>query len=358
MRTEATATASPTVAIGVFWKRPNDRVWLIRLREWSNNPDKHLSLPRTLRIKTTVEQMESIESALKWRGQMPNARLLVAVGFGRNEFANLQPFSVANGEPLLVVAEPPTGDKKVFPSASFLERRPVLFCGDAMSQIRKSVLRMTLRQRVSILSPNSLDELAAYFSLRYKVWSAAGFLCDQNKRSRLQWEIDYGDRTAIPLVAISTDGRTIGCTRLVRSVGREEEFYVSRVEELLARARDQILAGQFNFPHSPVHPFDVLEEFRGFRATFKAMIQKRIEMAEIGRVAVDQSKRGQGLAEALVDTAISLAERKCVSRLFLACPEALGPLLYERCGFSAVPGLRSDKFLNIAVPSIVMQRSI
>ena len=80
-------------------------------------------------------------------------------------------------------------------------------------------------------------------------------------------------------------------------------------------------------------------------------------MAEVGRVAVDPQYRGQGLSEALVDTALASAKAKQVSCVFLACHERLAQL-YAKCGFVALQGLRSEKFFNIKLPSIVMEKRL
>jgi predicted GNAT family N-acyltransferase len=106
-----------------------------------------------------------------------------------------------------------------------------------------------------------------------------------------------------------------------------------------------------------VHPFDVLEAFPGFRTQFKALMTDKIEVGEIGRVAVDAAHRGGSISEAVVDTAVSLAQRHGVGCIFLACHEAISPL-YAKCLFRPVEGLRADTFLNIALPSIVMKRTL
>jgi len=98
-------------------------------------------------------------------------------------------------------------------------------------------------------------------------------------------------------------------------------------------------------------------EFPGFRAKFRSLVQNRTNVAEVGRVAVDPEHRGHCLSEVLVDTAVSLAESRHISCLFLACHEELSPL-YAKCGFQPVVGLRSTKFFNIKLPSIVMERQI
>src|SRR5207237_10345569 len=111
------------------------------------------------------------------------------------------------------------------------------------------------------------------------------------------------------------------------------------------------------FPYSAQQPFDVLCEFPGFRAHFRRLIQSGSKPAEIGRVAVDPEHRGQFLSEALVDTAVSFAESRRVSHVFLACRAELGPL-YARCGFTAIHGLQSEKLFHIQVSSVVMDRRV
>jgi predicted GNAT family N-acyltransferase len=80
-------------------------------------------------------------------------------------------------------------------------------------------------------------------------------------------------------------------------------------------------------------------------------------VAEIGRVAVDPDHRGRFLSEAIVDTAVSVAQKRAVSSVFLACSSELA-FLYERCGFRVVPNVTSEKFFNIPIPSIVMEKRI
>src|ERR1700676_5242277 len=89
--------ANPPAALGLICKRPNDRIWLRQLREWSAQQLKS----QKWQVNPIIESLQSPEDALKWRAEMPSRRLVLAVGFTREEFANLQPISSSGTEPLL-----------------------------------------------------------------------------------------------------------------------------------------------------------------------------------------------------------------------------------------------------------------
>src|SRR5262249_55610953 len=295
------------------------------------------------------------DDALRWRAEKPDEHLMVTFGFTRREIESHQSFAISCGEPIIV--GDPDANTNAPASATFLTRETAVTCRDVRPQLRKSIIRSELRKKVQIRPPCSDAELAGYFSLRYRVWKSIGYLREENKRAHTEWEIDFWDRTAVPLCAITQDGSVIGCARLIRSHGDEEQPYVSNIQNLLNKRNDPTLNDLFRFPNTAQHPFDLLQEFPGFRAHFRALMQARKKPAEIGRVAVQEEYRGQSLSEALVDTAVSFAEAKHISCIFLACREEHGPL-YEKCGFEPVNGLRSEKFFNINLPCIVMQREI
>jgi len=337
--------------IGVACNTAHDCAWLARLREWMTTDAE---APRKL-IKAQVTPMASPEDALSWRANQPQERLVVTIGYSRREIESCSHFGPTAGEPI-IVGNPSAAEGNSC-SSSFIGGAPLIDCADVRPPIRKSLIRMALRSRVQIRPPSSDQEYAGYFALRYRTWKAIGFLRDDNLRTKTEWEVDYFDRNAVPLCAIGQDGKVIGCVRLIRSLGNEEQPYVSRIQALLDGVDDPKLKALYRFPNAAQQPFDVLCQFPGFRAHFRELMQKGIRLAEIGRVAVDAEHRGQFLSEALVDTAVSFAEKRCASRIFLACRVELGPL-YERCGFAAIPGLRSERFFHIQVPSIVMERRI
>lgn len=339
--------------IGVVCNTAHDRVWLARLREWMT---KDASSPRKL-IKAPVTPLISPDDALSWRAGLPLERLVVTIGFPRGQIESCSRFGACAGEPIIVGNPDAAAVGEEGGSSSFIDSSPLINCADVRPAIRKSLIRMALRNRVEIRPPASDKELADYFALRYRIWKMIGFLRDENRRSQVEWEVDYFDRNAVPLCAITQDGKVIGCLRLIRSLGNEEQPYVSRIQALLEKTNDPQLKNLYRFPNAAQQPFDVLCEFPGFRAHFRKLIQSGIRPAEIGRVAVAPEHRGQFLSEALVDTAVSFAEKRHASRLFLACRVELGPL-YGRCGFTAIPGLQSKKFFHIQVPSIVMERQI
>ena len=346
-----------TVEIGAVFKRPHDRLWLPRLREWmtANRPkfDK-------LGVKARVMQFSTLDGLLDWRAERPNEHLAVTFGFGRGEIeahrAFRPGFGRASGEPVVVAASAAMNSNDPA-TASFMIRDRAIACSDVTLQVRKSLIRAALRSRIDIRIPSSDEELAQYFALRYRVWKKAGYLREENRQVCPSGRSIFGDRTAVPLCAIARDGKVIGCVRVISSHGDEEATYVSRIERLLAQVKSSKLSALFKFPHVVRQPFDLLEEFPEFRPHFRALIRSRANMAEIGRVAVDPDHRGQFLSEALVDTAVSCAQAKGVARLFLACHDKVAPL-YAKCGFEPVAGLRSDKFFNIQLISIVMERRL
>ena len=80
-------------------------------------------------------------------------------------------------------------------------------------------------------------------------------------------------------------------------------------------------------------------------------------MAEIGRVAV----QSQGLSWSLClrgasSTPPCRLQRINASPAYFCLPLELRAL-YEKCGFKAAEGIRSEKFFNIQLPSVVMVNS-
>jgi predicted GNAT family N-acyltransferase len=340
-----------SLSVGLVCKRPTHRDCLVALRQWCST----LKLCRRFPIQVTVESFNSVESALNRRTGQSDKWVLVTAGFTKSEIPELASYGTST-EPVILM-DRGAGTNGAFPSCSF-EHLPLLVeCNEAIPHLRKSLLRLILRQWITIRTPTSDEELTKYFTLRYLVWNESGFLKASNRGSQKKWELDHSDRTALPLVAVTNDGQTIGCVRLVRNYGREDNAYVRAIKRLLDGAGDRVLQGLFEFPHSPMHPFDILEEFPGFRCQYRELMKQEIELGEISRVVVDPEYRGNCIAEALVDTAITLATRQRVRCLFLACHDALSAM-YQRSGFQAVEGLRSPRFFNIEQPSIVMRRLI
>jgi predicted GNAT family N-acyltransferase len=336
--------------VGLVFSRLSDHHhWLPLLRAWMRTDGGSLD---KLGIKASVKSLPCPDDALDWRAEFPDERLVVTFGFTPQQIEALHNFNIS-GEPIIVSSLNPVMASNLA-SASFLNKQSLVTSSNVKQQIRKSLIRVALRKRVKIRPPISDQEFADYFALRYQVWDAAGWLRDQNREAQNKWEIDHWDRTAVPLVALTPNGRVIACARLIRNLGEEEQPYCGRIQKLLAKTNDPVLSRLFDFPNSVQQPFDVLHEFRGFRAHYRTLMQCGKKAAEVGRVAVHPDFRGQFISEVVVDTAVSYAEKKRVSCLFLACMEELEPL-YSKCGFRPVPGLRCEKFFNIPLPSIVME---
>lgn len=67
--------------------------------------------------------------------------------------------------------------------------------------------------------------------------------------------------------------------------------------------------------------------------------------------------RSEGLGEVIVDSLLSLAGRRQLRALFLACHNDLKGF-YERCGFYVLPGLECDRFAGVNVPAIAMAKKL
>jgi predicted GNAT family N-acyltransferase len=170
-------------------------------------------------------------------------------------------------------------------------------------------------------------------------------------------ELDYTDRTSIPLCLFSANGEVLGCSRLVKEVGKDEHQYVAYVQQLVDSANDPTLKDNFNLPRQLRQPFDVLEEFQGFREYYSELVKARTAVGEVSRVIVRPAYERKGIGEALVDCIVDMSARRHVQRLFLACQEG-HVHLYGRSGFTVCRGLRSNRFLHIPQPSVIMERSL
>ena len=72
---------------------------------------------------------------------------------------------------------------------------------------------------------------------------------------------------------------------------------------------------------------------------------------------MNPENRNQGLGEVIVDSLISLAKNMRIEVLFLACLKE-HERFYERCGFRAIEGMQCERFVNVNVPAIAMERRL
>jgi GNAT superfamily N-acetyltransferase len=282
--------------------------------------------------------------------------ILITLGFEKAEIERVRRGDQRDLEVIAVLPE--LHEPEAVPSASFLEPSNLFVGQDPVPALRKSILRLGTRRYASIRPLEGEEEFRAYFSLRYSVWKELGYLPEEKDSVNTQWEVDYTDRTAIPLGIFSrSDNSLIGCARLVRGMGEEDTKAVSLIDRIIDEKKDAILQGSFQYPSELVHPFDVLGAFEGFRRYYRSLVVNNVAKAEVSRVIVKPEYQNHGLGEVLVDSLVSFAEQRRLQILFLACQEKHGPF-YERCGFRAISGMRSDSFVNIKKPSIAMERTI
>jgi hypothetical protein len=114
--------------ICVVWNRPSDRDWLIKVREWVRAEEPTLSKGGT---RPRVISVSPLGEALSWRNELPDDRLLVTVGFKREEIEDSK-FPLARpGEPI-ILCEPDTANIKYLATASFVNNPAFVTCKDIL----------------------------------------------------------------------------------------------------------------------------------------------------------------------------------------------------------------------------------
>ncbi len=300
--------------------------------------------------------LDSLSDAIRTALTSPQNHIVLACGFATAEIREtLIPFG--DSQPLCIIVQPPAAAERLHaPTASLFETRRITRVGSLMEGVRKAVVRFTVRSLGGTLRKFKNDaEFGQYFALRYQVWKEMGYMAPDLAQRADQWEIDHFDRFSSPIGFVMPDGTLGGCARLVHEYGREHSENIATIKRLLQRRGDEHAAEAFSYPGTAEQPFDILCEFRGFRRYFRSFVRSRLSIAEVSRVIVSPELRGYGLAEAIVDSLVTLATLQGINVLMLACRESLAPL-YRKCGFSPVPDLVSDKFINIPERSIVMER--
>jgi N-acetylglutamate synthase-like GNAT family acetyltransferase len=316
----------------------------------------HLSNPFARSCIRHVQNERILSAGLESVREFPDKSILILIGFKAAEvFHSLSDQDLRHLE---VIIRPPrfgiqtSSEVNEQPSASLLNDIHVINVQDTLPALRKSLLRIQLKNHVTIRELNSKDDFTQYFSLRYKIWHAMGYLARQSDCENIGLELNYSDRTAYPIGAFTPEGELIGCVRLVFPIGNDSR-HLPLISELVASKSDAKLTNNFIYPRTMIHPFDILESLEGFRAYFARLVRTNIKYAEVSRVIVSPEHRGDGLGEVLVDSLLSLARRYGCDLLFLACHNDLH-LFYERSGFSVLPGLSCEHFAGVNAPAIAM----
>ena len=227
-----------------------------------------------------------------------------------------------------------------------------------LGALRKSLLLVRTRQFAEARVLSGPEELAAFFELRYRIWSELGYLSPNKVCPQTPWELDFTDRTSLPLGIFSkADGKLLGAARLVRGFGEDNHDQIKTIEEMLRNRNAPILQNNFRYPDGQSHPFDILGELDRFREYYRDLVRRGISKAEISRVVVAPECRKFGLGEVIVDTLCSLARIHAIRVLFLAC-HTKHAVFYERCGFHAIRDVAGSQFLTYPVPCIAMEREL
>ncbi|MFO0868456.1 MAG: GNAT family N-acetyltransferase [Pirellulales bacterium] len=181
--------------------------------------------------------------------------------------------------------------------------------------------------------------MASFFELRHRVWKEMGYLSPEKECPQVPWELDYTDRTSLPLGIFSkADGRLLGAARLVRGFGEDDPRQIRIIEDMLRLRNAANLVRNFRYPDSVAHPFDILGELDKFKEYYRNLVLRGISKAEVSRVVVDPDYRKLGFGEVIVDTVCSLARSHGIPGLFLACHRRHAAF-YERSGFSPIQGV-------------------
>jgi ribosomal protein S18 acetylase RimI-like enzyme len=349
------------VTIGIACGRVSDREIIPKVRQLLQG----LPQPEWARLVKGVTQIPSssnspfpsLADSLSWLNANPSCRLLIAGDSVAMDWSSLGAIDTFHGE-LIVAANIRTSPRligSVHPSV--LRRGNFSMSFDLIEPIRKAVKRLSVKALGAARIIESSAELDKYLRLRFIVWNANSYMNPNRTPSLYPAEVDFTDRTAIPVGFFRTTGELVGCVRLVKEIGNEETRYVRLIQEIVDRSKDPIIANNFKMPQRLTHPFDILQEFEGFQKYYSDLVKARISVGEVSRVAVLPEFERRGIAEALVDCVVDLAAQQKVKKLILACPES-HINLYKRSGFAVLPTIRSDRFLHIAQPSVIMELNV
>ncbi|MDA1052311.1 MAG: GNAT family N-acetyltransferase [Planctomycetota bacterium] len=346
--------------IVVCFLHPERRKKLLTLRKWCQDTHDPLFGENAARVVecTSLEKAvrrvtadaKASESILLLDGFEPGfPQLDECLGVGQRQ------------RPLNVIVNAPEWESFATQesSASILQSLYTITSDETLlPALRKSLLRIRTREFATARVLHTEEDFEAFFKLRYRVWDELGYLSDAKRCPATPWELDYTDRTALPLGIFSKlDGTLIGGARLVRGLGEEYPTLIRTINEMLRKQGAEVLRRNFEYPTFTTHPFDILGEFQRFQEYYRDLVRRGVSKAEVSRVVVEPEYRKLGLGEVIVDTLCSLARVNAVEVLFLACHEKHGDF-YKRSHFKTVGGVSGDSFLTYRVPCIAMERHL
>jgi ribosomal protein S18 acetylase RimI-like enzyme len=337
------SAAIDTAAAVVFvvCRGPGDRHHLRTLRKWIAT-DAHAR--DMIRDVVYLPTLDDLAAAAAPPG---GGALAVLAGFSDAQAAEAHRASPWLARILVTAA---TGG----PGGASGDAGPIALVTDVTAAVGEYLVRAR-NQGYTVREIVTPEELRDYFSLRYEVWSSAGYIPRSRDAARARLELDYTDRTSVPIGAYTPEGRLAGCARLVHQLGAERPDTVRTIKDIIKQAGDPILRQNFAYPRVLSHPFDILDAFPGFRDYYQRLVRERRSKAEVSRVIVHPEHRGHRLGQRLVDHLVDIAVREGVNVIFLACRPEIRHL-YEASGFQIVPDLSAPRFEDIPIASIVMER--
>lgn len=329
---------------------------LTKIRRWNSQERNQL---KKWHFKSNIKKKFDLNSAIETAYEDIEQSILVPIGYDEQDVRISLAQRAQNS--LEVIIRPPRkgqiNELNEFPSSSLFSDSHLINVQNTLPALHKSCLKRYFQKRVQIKSLKTQSDFEQYFRLRYQVWKEVGYLKSSRDSLQTQWEIDYTDRTALPIGVFDNNGKMIACARLVFPSG-DENYHVQLLEAMIAQTNDPKLFSNFERRRFLIHPFDVLESFAGFNDYYANTKRQGIRVAEVSRVIVDKQYRSFGLGEVLVDSIVNRAQAQGkLDQIFLACKEDHEPF-YQRCGFETLEGIESDHFVNMEVQSIAMVRNL
>ncbi len=345
-----------TIGVTVVYKQPGARKVLSKIREWCHNVDQ----PRYRKAVKHVALEENLTDAFNRIYYHDQDGVLIAIGFADEE---LLPYlqQPGRGEIIIRPPRPFPGDVEPDdpPTASLVTPyKPVVHVQNTIPALKKCILRIKAKNKYKVRQLAGVAEFKQYFGLRYRVWNMMKFIPDEYNSHATRLELNYSDRTAVPIGCFDRDGKMVATARLVFPQGRESRF-VAVVERIVTELDDPVLNRSFEYPARMMHPFDVLQSFKGFHKFYASLVHRHIRKAEVSRVIVAPEYRQQGLGQIMVDSLKSLAVKRQLDMLFLACTEDHVPF-YQSCGFRLLEGegMRCEKFTHVNVAAVAMVQEL
>jgi N-acetylglutamate synthase-like GNAT family acetyltransferase len=323
---------------------------LQKIKKWFHeNKTKHC-----WHIHSKIEKHFDLATALSAARQKKEHSILIPIGFQPQAVKmKLDVHEKKNLEVIIRPPRPTKADEKFdLPLSSLLVDSCTVAVQNTLPAIHKSVLRKHFSKIIKIRTLQSESDFLQYFKLRYTVWNEMGYLAAEKQCTKSQFELDYTDRTALPIGIFNPQQQLIASARLVFPSGYES-YHMPLIQRMINATQDEQLKKNFAYPKVLKHPFDLLECFSGFNEYFASLVRNGVRNAEVSRVIVAPEYRHSGLGEVLVDSLISAARQEQLQLLFLACKKHHHGF-YEQCGFKRIAGIESECFANIHQQSIAM----